>query len=63
MAFGEGFYVTCLFLTLFALIASVAMLTGNEVAGSLATSMIGVVGTVAAFWFGTRGQTGGGNGA
>ena len=55
--FGEGFYVTCLFMLVFCVIASVAMYTGNEVAKSLVGTLGGIVGSIAAFWFATRGQT------
>jgi gas vesicle protein len=57
--FGEGFYVTCLFMLVFVVIAITAMITGNEVAKSLIGTFGGIVGTIAAFWFATRGQTSG----
>ena len=56
-SFGEGFYVTCLFLLVFTIMAGIAMWTGNEVAKSLIGTLGGIVGTIAAFWFATRGQT------
>jgi uncharacterized membrane protein YqjE len=58
-AFGEGFYVTMAFMFVTTLILVVAMWTGNEIAGSIVTAIITVLGMIAAFWFPTRGQTGG----
>ncbi|NLH78260.1 MAG: hypothetical protein GX465_14610 [Acidobacteria bacterium] len=58
-AFGEGFYVTMVFMFVTTLILVVAMWTGNEIAGSIVTAIITVLGMIAAFWFPTRGQTGG----
>ena len=56
-AFGEGFYVTMAFMFVTTLILVVAMWTGNEIAGSIVTAIITVLGMIAAFWFPTRGQT------
>ena len=58
-AFGEGSYVTMVFMFVTTLILVVAMWTGNEIAGSIVTAIITVLGMIAAFWFPTRGQTGG----
>jgi len=57
MGFGEGFYMSLVFLGTFLVIACVAMMTGNEVAKTLTGGMMGIVGSIAAFWFATRGQT------
>jgi|GEM_PF-3180511 len=56
--FGEGFWVTMAFMALTTIILCVAMITGNEIAGSIVAAIITVLGMIAAFWFPTRGQTG-----
>jgi len=55
--FGEGFWVTMAFMILTAIILCVAMITQSEIAGSVVTAIITVLGMIAAFWFPTRGQT------
>jgi len=55
--FGEGFWITCVLLMVFLLISIVAMWTGNEVAKSLVTPMVAIVGSIGSFWLSTRGQT------
>lgn len=55
--FGEGFWVTVMFMFMTGTILCVAMLTGSEIAGSVVTAIITVLGMIAAFWFPTRGQT------
>lgn len=56
-AFGEGFWVTVLFMLMVSMILCVAMYTGNAVAKDAATSAVLILGMIAAFWFPTRGQT------
>jgi uncharacterized membrane protein YqjE len=55
--FGEGFWVTLMFMGMVTVILITAMATGNEIAKNAATSVIVVLGMIAAFWFPTRGQT------
>lgn len=55
--FGEGFWVTLAFMTMTGMILVTAMITGNEVAGTIVAAVITVLGMIAAFWFPTRGQT------
>lgn len=55
--FGEGFYVTTIFMTVTLIILITAMITDNEISKSAAQSMITVLGMIAAFWFPSRGQT------
>jgi len=57
--FGEGFWVTTMFVAFAALVLCVAMVTQNEVAKTATTSVVTVLGMIAAFWFPTRGQTSG----
>jgi len=56
--FGEGFWVTMAFLLFTMALLVVAMATGNEVAKSVAVAAIAIDGSIASFWFATRGQTG-----
>ena len=60
LPFGEGFYVTIVFMACFMIIAVTAMVTEGDVAKALATGFTGIIGSIAAFWFATRGQTSGG---
>jgi len=60
VAFGEGFYVTLVFLVLCSAILIFAMISENEIAKTISTAIIAIMGTIAASWFATRGQTGGG---
>lgn len=55
--FGEGFWVTVVFMAFASVILCVAMITRSELATSVASSIVTVIGMIAAFWFPTRGQT------
>lgn len=55
--FGEGFWVTMVFMLMTTAILCVAMITNNPVATSIVAAVIAVLGMIAAFWFPTRGQT------
>jgi hypothetical protein len=55
--YGEGFWVTMAFLLFTMMLLVAAMATGNEVAKSVAVAAIAIDGSIAAFWFATRGQT------
>ncbi len=55
--FGEGFWVTVMFMIMVTAILCVAMVTNNPVATSIVAAVIAVLGMIAAFWFPTRGQT------
>ena len=55
--FGEGFWVTMVFMMMVTAILCVAMITAAPVAVQIVTAIITVLGMIAAFWFPTRGQS------
>lgn len=55
--FGEGFWVTMVFMGMVTVILCVAMITGADIAVQIVTAIITVLGMIAAFWFPTRGQS------
>ena len=55
--FGEGFWVTMVFMVMVTAILCVAMITGASIAVQIVTAIITVLGMIAAFWFPTRGQS------
>lgn len=57
--FGEGFWVTMMFMFMVTVILSIAMATESPVAQNIVTAIITVLGMIAAFWFPTRGQSSG----
>jgi hypothetical protein len=58
---GEGFYVTMAFLAVFLGVAGMAAYTNNQILTDLAKNFGSIIASIAAFWFATRGQTGGGD--
>lgn len=55
--FGEGFWITIMFMAMVAILLITAMVTDSPVAQNIVTAIITVLGMIAAFWFPTRGQT------
>lgn len=55
--FGEGFWITMVFMAMVAILLITAMVTDSPVAQNIVTAIITVLGMIAAFWFPTRGQT------
>lgn len=55
--FGEGFWITMVFMAMVAILLITAMVTESPVAQNIVTAIITVLGMIAAFWFPTRGQT------
>lgn len=55
--FGEGFWITAMFMGLVAILLITAMVTESPVAQNIVTAIITVLGMIAAFWFPTRGQS------
>ena len=55
--FGEGFWITIMFMAMVAILLITAMVTDSQVAQNIVTAIITVLGMIAAFWFPTRGQT------
>lgn len=57
---GEGLVVTVLFLAVFLVLGGMATYSQDPVMIDLVKSFGQIIGTIAAFWFATRGQTSGG---
>lgn len=54
---AQGFYITLIFIVMFMVIAVTAMIVGNDISKDIVSAMTGIVGTIAAYWFATRGQS------
>lgn len=53
----QGFLVTSVFLIMFTIIVCVGMITGSPLMNEIINMLSGIIGTIAAFWFATRGQS------
>jgi len=54
----QGFYITIVFIIAYVIIVLVGTCNANPVMDNVINTFSGIIGTIAAFWFATRGQTG-----